>query len=181
MAYVTPVGFAGFSRVKEAAGFKGSDENKRFSQGLVLSIDEGPVFIDKLQEMYNKLHAKEIETQKARGRSVRYALPVVNYKELNDGSFSIDFKRREEEGAPPVIDADGKPYTGLIKREHKIQVAYDLKPYVMGATFGVALKLLAVKVVETQVSVDDVASIFGISKSTKKTAPAKPVDVKDLF
>lgn len=180
MSNVTPTGSAGFNNLKEARGFKGAEENKTFSQELILTREVGLAFAEKLQEMANKLHAQEIEKAKANGRSVRFALPVVPYKEMDDGSLKFSFRRKEFDGAPPVIGPDGLPFTGLVRKDNQIQVAFKLRPYVLAATFGVSLVLVAVKVLESEMSTATAAALFGDTPEATKPAD-KPTTISDLF
>ena len=178
---LTPVGSAGFSVVKEARGFKGSDENKQFSQGLILDTSVGEGFLQEIQAEANRLHAKELENAKARGKSVRYAQPVINYKDTDDGRMLFTFKRREIEGAPPVLDATNKPFSGYITREHKLQIAFELRPYVMANIFGVTLKLLAIKVMDSQLTEESAANLFGAAPTAPKPATKPTSSIEDLF
>jgi hypothetical protein len=147
---------------------------------LILDTAVGEPFLQEVQAEANRLHAKELETAKARGKSVRYAQPVINYKDTDDGRMLFTFKRREAEGAPTVIDADNKPFTGYITRDHRLQIAYELRPYVMANVFGVTFKLIAVKVMDSQLTEENVASLFGASTTSAPAAAPKP-KVEDLF
>lgn len=178
---ITPVGYAGFTVTKEARGFKGAEENKTFSVEFIMDKEEGLKFIEELQVEANKLHAKEIEIAKSRGKSVRYAPPIINYKDLDDGRVKMTFKRRELDGPPPIIDLDNKEFKGFIRRENKIQVAYRIRPYVMANVFGVTLQLLAVKVLDNTLTADDVVGIFGGKKAAAERKPEEKIDVNDLF
>jgi len=63
MANVTPKGKAGWSQLREARGFKGAEENKKYSQDLILTKEVGEKFVAKLQEEANKLHAQLYTTE----------------------------------------------------------------------------------------------------------------------
>lgn len=177
----TPTITAGFNSLTEARGFKGSDENKSFSMEALFSREEGLAFVDMLQEKANKLHAKELERAKASGKSVRYALPVINYKEMDDGRIKLTFKRREADKQPPVVGPDNQPLNGFIRRDNAVQVAFRLRPYVMANVFGVTLQLLGVKLIDSVVAPASIEDLFGPAGETKKTAPAAEVNVNDLF
>ena len=49
MANVTPKGKSGWSQLREARGFKGSEENKKYSQDLILNKHDGEAFVNLLQ------------------------------------------------------------------------------------------------------------------------------------
>lgn len=174
----TPVIAAGFSSLTEARGFKGSDENKTFSMEGIFTREAGLAFVDMLQEKANKLHAQEIERSKAKGKSVRYALPIINYKELDDGRIRLAFKRREDAKPPVAVDKDNQPLTGFVRRDSAIEIAFSIKPYVMANVFGVTLQLLGVKVLDTSVSPATIEDLFGTAPTPKAT---KQVAVEDLF
>lgn len=178
---VTPVGLAGFNVLREARGFKGAEENKKFSIELLLPRDVGLKFVDELQVEANKLHAKELETAKARGKNVRYAPPMINYSETDTGMIRLSFKRGEALGAPGVIDENREPYTGLIRRETSVRIAYRVKPYVMANVFGVTLELLAVQVMTPAAAQLDPAALFGGTPSPKVEKKKEEVIVSDLF
>ena len=176
---VSPTGSAGWTQLREARGFKGSEENKKYSQDLVLPRKEGEAFITKLQEIANKLHAQEIEKQKMRGKSVRYAPPIINYKDLTEDTIQLSFKRREVEGQPLVVDADNKPFTDMVKKDMQLQIAFEVRPYVMATVFGVTLNLLAVKVMSTIPAPLKVEDLFGEAPAT--TTKTEAPKVEDLF
>lgn len=180
MANVTPKGKSGWSQLREARGFKGAEENKKFSQDLVLPKDVGEKFVAQLQEEANKLHAQELEKAKMRGKNVRYAPPMINYKDLPDGSLQLSFKRKEEDGPPLVIDAHKKPYTGIVGREHSLEIAYEMKPYVLATVFGVTLKLIAVRVLEVGATVESVSDLFADTPASAAPSKAK-TEIDDLF
>lgn len=174
--FTSPIGMAGFSILHQARGFKGSEENKTFSQELILNKEEGQKFVDQLQQEANRLHVKEIERARSRGKNVRYPQPLINYRELEDGSIKLTFKRKESDGRPTVIDKGGKPFEKYINKEHKLQIAGELRPYVIGPNFGVSLRLLAVRVIEEESSPESAASLFGI-----ETPKETPSNISDLF
>lgn len=176
---ITPTGTAGYNSLHEARGYKGSDENKSFNQELILPRDAGLAFVDELQADANKLHAMEVERRQAAGKSVRFQLPIINYKEVDGGAIKLNFKRRERDGKPVVIDANNAPFTGYVPRDAQIQVAYVYKPYLLpSGIFGVSLGLVAVRVLETGVSAAQAADLFGGPVSTQTE---ENTDVKDLF
>lgn len=179
MANVTPKGKAGWSQLREARGFKGAEENKKYSQDLILTKEVGEKFVAKLQEEANKLHAQEIEKAKRLGKNVRYAPPMINYRDLEGGAIQLSFKRKEEDGKPVVIDLHKKPYTGNIGRDHTLEIAYEMRPYVLATVFGVTLRLLAVRVLDSEITAESVASLFGEASKPAKAAPAENID--DLF
>jgi hypothetical protein len=175
---VTPEGAAGFSVLTEPRGFKGSEENRSFSQEIMFSHEEAMKFIDELQAEANRLHALEIEKQKRKGSSARFAAPVINFKELQDGRVSLNFKRKESEGFPKVVDADNNQFKGYVRRENKIRIAYQVKPYMLPTrVFGVSLILVGVKVIEGGNSVD-LSKVFG---GTAKVTTKEETSVADLF
>ena len=179
MANVTPKGKSGWSQLREARGFKGSEENKKYSQDLILNKHDGEAFVNLLQVEANKLHAQEIEKAKLRGKTVRYAPPIINYKDLPGGQIQLSFKRNEEDGKPMVIDVHKQPYTGSITRNHTIEIAYEMRPYVMASVFGVTLRLIAVRVLDAEMTVESVADLFGDASPATKSAPAESIE--DLF
>lgn len=176
---VTPVGIAGFNALREARGFKGAEENKKYSIELFLSAKEGMALVDELQVEANKLHAKELESAKARGKNVRYAPPIINYTETEDGRVRLTFKRAEVAGMPGVIDEDRQKYTGYVRRDAPVKVAFRLKPYVMANVFGVTLELLAVQVMGADSVAMDPSTLFGAAPAKPKAPKETPVT--DLF
>ena len=179
MANISPKGKAGWSQLREARGFKGSDENKKYSQDLILTKEDGEKFVALLQEEANRLHAQEIERARRNGKNVRYAPPLINYKDLEEGAIQLSFKREESNGMPVVLDLNKNPYTGTIERDHVIEIAYEMRPYVLATVFGVTLKLIAVRVLETEMNAARVAELFGETPKPTNATPAESVD--DLF
>ena len=178
MSKTSPKGKSGWSQLREARGFKGAEENKKYSQDLILTKEVGEKFVAELQEEANNLHAQALEKARMSGKNVRYAPPMINYKDLPDGSIQLSFKRKEEDGAPFVLDAHKKPYSGIIGRDHSLEIAYEMKPYVLATVFGVTLKLIAVRVLEVGESLESVADLFGDSPKAETT---KQTSIDDLF
>ena len=178
---VTPKGRAGWSQLREARGFKGAEENKKFSQDLILDREHGEMLLSELQVIANKLHAQEIEKAKMRGKNVRYAPPVINYKDVEGGGIQLSFKRKETDGAPAVVGADNQPYTGRINRDTTLQIAFEVVPYVLASVFGVTLKLLAVKVLEEVLTTESLADLFGAPSSPAPAPQVKKTAIEDLF
>ena len=178
-AMVSPKGQAGFSVLKEPRGFKGDTENRKYSQQLILSKEEGEKFITFLTKEAEKLQAVEVERQRAKGKVLRTSPAELSYKPQLDGTYSFSFNRKEQDGPPQAVDSAHAPLVDYLTREHEIQVAYTLKPYVKaGAVFGVSLVLLAVKAFGRSTMTMDASELFGKADVAEVT---KSVDLKDLF
>lgn len=176
--FKTPEGEAGFSVVKEARGFKGSDENRSFSQVISLPKDEAMTLIETLMDEAKALQETEFQKARAAGKPLRPSPIDIPYKDFGS-HVTLSFRRKEIDGAPKVVDHNNQPYTGLIRREHRIVVAFGLKSYAFQGKIGFTLVLLGVKVMKTvEPSAED---LFGGETvvSSKKSTEALPD--KDLF
>lgn len=171
--FQTPEGNAGFSVLTEARGFKGSDENRSFSQVINLSKADGMALLEKMIEDAKPLQEEQFQRAKAAGKPLRPVPIDIPYKDYGD-TVTFSFRRKENEGAPKVVDANNQPYTGLIRREHRIIVAYSIKAYVFQGKIGFSLVLLGVKVLG--VSAPSTADLFG-----EASAPVEALPDKDLF
>lgn len=180
-ALVTPKGRAGWSQLKEPRGFKGAEENKKYSQDLILDKVSGEALIAELQIIANKLHAQELEKAKMRGKNVRFAPPIINYKDVEGGGVQLSFKRRDVDGAPAVVGSDNTPFTGRINRDTPMQIAFEVVPYVLASVFGVTFKLLAVKVLEEVHTPESLAGLFGTPTPSATPQPTPKTSIEDLF
>lgn len=180
---LTPKGILGYTSVRIAQGFKGSEENKKFSAQLILRGKDATDFVDLLEKEYAKLHAEEVERQRMKGGSARFPAPMVPYKELSPGTFQFSFSRKESDDSPMVIDQAGKLFEGRVMRDEAAQIAFELKPWLLKTgVFGISLRMLAVKVFGSAVTAEDVADLFGPSEPTPvKTETKKEVNLQDLF
>ena len=178
---VTPIGEAGFNVLREARGYKGSEENKSFSIGVTFEKEVGLKLVAEMQAEADKLHAREMEKAKAAGKPSRFPPAYIRYVEGED-TIKISFKRREADNAPKVLDANNAPYDKLIRTGDKVQIAYTLKPYLLPTgLFGVSHKLEGVKVLGGDLSEEDVANMFGgVTAKVKPVTPAKASNA-DLF
>ena len=184
---VSPVGRSLFSVLKEPIGWKGAETNRKYIQLVAIPRVEGAEFIKKLEAESDRLYAEEVEKAAARGKSTRFGRTPLNYKEEGD-EITIKFNRREQDGPPVVVDSNGTEVTGPISKDTGVQVALELRPYVMNNTFGVSLKMLAIKTSKLEMTASDAADLFGDSPAPKsaaaKKAPAAKAaveDVSDLF
>lgn len=173
MTKVSPIGTVGFNVLVEPRGFKGATENRKYSVELVLPQKEGQAFIDEIQKEATVLQAKTMERLKAQGKTARYtALPVTVKERGTD--LILTFSRKENDGAPAVIDEADKAYKNMLKGGTKVQVAYEVTTYAFQSVIGITLALVGVKVFETQLSAADVAGLFGSTEKPKQ-------EDKDLF
>lgn len=168
-------GRAGFNNLTEARGFKGEDTKKTFGMELVLTQAEADALLKTLEPIVDKLYAEKVESEKARGRKIVVRKPV-SLKDTPEGELKITFKRKEEEGAPPVVTKDGSDHGSFVKRGTRIKVAFEPVPYVMQGVFGVSMKLRGVQVLDEVMRPADLMEIFG-EAGVEVKAPA----TKDLF
>ncbi len=175
----TPTGRSGWTQLKDARGFKGSDENKKYKQDLVLPKEEGLKFVASVQQVVDKMYAAEVEKARLKGKALRFPTPIVAFKETPDGDITITFSRKESDGAPTVVDKDKQPFTGMINRDTTLAVAFSVRVWVIALGAGVTLKLEAVQVLgDAQTSAVD---LFGDSPAPeKKPEPKKPL-VDSIF
>lgn len=175
---LSPEGLSGFSSVDQARGFKGAEEQKKYSQELLLPREEGLKFLQDLTDAAGPIRDKMYERAKASGKPVR-ATPVdIPYKELGD-SLAFSFRRKEQDGAPMIVDQHNNPYTGKIWRhQNTVQVAFEITPYTIQNKISFTLKLLGVKVLggDNQALTD----LFG-APTKPAEEPKKPESPADLF
>jgi len=179
MARTTLTGIAGFNNLKEPRGFKGEETKRTYAIDVILTPEEADKFVAGNEDVVNKLHAETIEREKAKGKKVLVRKPIST-KDTPEGMVRITFKRKEEDKAPMVLGPDREPYVSFLKRGAKVKIAYDLVPYVMQGVFGVSLKLIAVQVLEEELSAVDAAKLFEDDRPGLMQATAKPA-AKDLF
>lgn len=175
MKLVTPAGTSGFTSVDMARGFKGADEDKKFTQEILLTREDGEKFLQELTAAATKLRDKEYERAKAIGKVVRSTPVDIPHKELGD-MISFSFRRKDIDGNPAVIDKDNNPFSGRIQKGYPLQVAFELRPYIFQNKISFSLKLLGVKVLGTEESAT--VALFG---EPTKTQEKKKEDVTDLF
>lgn len=183
---VTPTGRSVFSVLNEAVGWKGAETNRKFIQMVAFSRREGAELLQQLNDLSDKLFATEVERAKAKGQSGRFGRTPINYKD-EGGEIVIKFQRREEDGPPVVVDSSNNKVQGRIEKNTGVQVAYEVRPYVMNNTFGISLKLLAIKTAKLEMTANDVADLFGeaedkpVKAAPKKAASFPEEDPMDLF
>ena len=177
----TPVGRSAFSVLNEALGWKGAETNRKFIQRVAFSKEVGEVLVKEIQAEAERLFAVEVERAKAKGQPGRFAQAPINYRE-DGGEILLTFNRREVDGPPVAVDSSNKALSTQVPRDAGVQVAYEILPYVMNNTFGITLKMLAVKVTSATMSVEAAAALFGgVEEAPVKTSLPKEEDINDLF
>ena len=75
------------------------------------------------------------------------ALKVRNGFKLDDnGLFYVSFNRKESDGKPDVVDADGNPVTDLIGNGSEVTVKADVYTWTRDGATQAGIKLVAVRV-----------------------------------
>jgi len=114
----------------------------------------------------------------------RSLLKPEPWEEVADGKYKVKFSWNEDL-KPPVVDTEGTPITDLntpIYGGSTVKLAFYQKPYILkdGVTYGTSLKLLGVQLVSIQgeagvdsgdMSVEDIAALFGTTQGFKTTEP----------
>lgn len=173
----SPVGTSGFSVLREPRAFK--EGAKRFyTVQLILNNKDGMEFLGKLDAEAAKLHAIEVEKRKAQGKPARFPVPTVMVTDLPDGSMRFTFKRAEEDNHPGVVNKNNQPHNGMLKQGTPIEVAFEMHTYNSPTALGVKLVLIGVRVLEAEVKIEDLASVFGPPAAGEAK---EDVAVTDLF
>ena len=180
---VTPRGVLGYTSLTVAQGFKGAEENKKYNAQLILEGREAKEFVANLEKEYLKMHAREVENQRAKGGNTRFQVPLVPLKELGPDTLQLNFSRKELDGPPVVLDSEGAMLTGRLERGAKAEIAFELKPWLLKTgIFGITLRLIAVKVYSGVLSAEEVNDLFGITTSKPTTTKDdSKISIKDLF
>ena len=115
-------------------------------------------------------------------RRVEKALPKWDDEGLVKYSYGGETKRPE----PVFVDTEGKPIERSVlqgvRRGTKVNIIVQQSPYVFGSKVGTKFKVLGVQIVELaagggavdsgDLSVEDVAALFGESEGFKQSDPA---------
>lgn len=128
----------------------------------------------------------------------RSTLKPEPWEEVADGKYKVKFSWKED-NCPPIVDTEGTPVTDPstpVFSGSTVKVGFYQKPYILkdGITYGTSLKLLGAQLVSLEskagvdsgdMSVEDVAAMFGNTKGFKQTEPnvvpsEDPVDEDDF-
>jgi hypothetical protein len=170
--------------LQEAVGWKGSEENRKFIQAIALPRAEGMEFVKTLETIANQLHDLEVEKRKLLNKPSRFGRAPIKYTE-EGGEMIFRFQRREADGPPLVIKADGTVSKAPIAKNTGVKIAYDAVPYVMNDVFGISLKMLGIKTSTITMTVEQALDLFDdepVVPTSKPVATKKEdTDISDLF
>lgn len=168
-------GFAGFSALDKPKVFK-DDKNPnpvaKYSITLEMDVAEGEKFLAVLEKEAATLIKDRIMREKEAGNTTRLSARPIAINE-KAGKMRFSFSRKENEGPPAVVDADGRALTTFVRSGSEVTVAYNLVPYVIGNMVGTRLLLNGVQVIKMAagsgksspkpMTVEEAAKFFGIA------------------
>lgn len=184
---ITPTCTARYSDLVTPKGYKGDENDRCWSIQVRMSPTQGEEFIKEVEEIALKLQEVEKANMAQRGKKMRDGAPFISFKVNADGEYVINFKKKEKAGSPPpVVDYNRVPIQGKIPIGTRIQVAYNLAPYVIPGTgmFGLSFQLIAVRTMEQDLPSEELQALFSASKEAavlSPSAPTAPVDLDALF
>lgn len=174
---LTPTCLSVFACLKDAKGFKGSDEDRTWNITVKMTPEQGAVFEEELKDLAALLQIDEKEERLKSKRPMRDVPAYLNVKKDDDGNYVWNFKKKEKTGAPPVLlDYNRNPIEKVVRPGTKVQIAYNVRPYVMPSTnlFGVALDLIAVRLMDHDLPPEEVQEMF--AKVSKEK-----INIDDIF
>lgn len=182
---VTKICKSVFSVLDEPSGFKGADTDRAWNIYVKMKKEDGKEFIDEVTVIAEKLRKIEEDRRKYGKQPLRKLAPIITYKVEYDGSYLINFKKKESQGTKPlVIDYNRNPIDPPIIPQHtNVQIAYSISPYTIAASgiFGVTFKLLAVRVMKDDIEDTDIISIFGKDDDEIGLSKPTPINLDDIF
>ena len=144
-----------FSNLKEARGFKESDEKKSFSITVKVSADNAEEVSGAIDNLEAAVFENAIKTlTPAQKKTAGKALP--KYKFVADaageptGEIRLELKRPEKFGTPLVRKAGEKDPVdrAYIAKGSTVVVRATVRPYKMGGTHGTAYTLKDIMILE---------------------------------
>lgn len=176
--HLTPVCISGYNALYEPQGYKGSPVNRYWSITVKMTKEQGDAFIKECQAIADKAFYELVEKRKKMGRPIHESVrPKPNYRTDEFGNYTISFRRKESKGTPPhVLDYNRVPTTKIIRNGDKVQVAFNLYPYVMPTTSvaGVSFELIAVRIMDQETPREEITTTFNRVADDKVT-------LEDLF
>ena len=160
-------------------GYQAVLKPSKFGYSLSAVVDQA--IVDKLEEDREESLKWAQSKLKNPKRSLCKPEP---WEEVSEGQYKVKFSWNEEM-KPPVVDTEGTHLTDEnipIYGGSKVKLAFYQKPYILkdGVTYGTSLKLVGVQLVSLSgeagvdtgdMSVEDVASLFGTTAGFKASEP----------
>lgn len=181
---LTPTSMTVFTCLSEAKGFKGGEDDKTWNITVSMSHEVGTKFIKECEVIAEALRKDETERRASINRQTRDIPAVITHKTMSDGSIVFNFKKKAKNNTPPlVVDYNRNPTNPKILPGTKVQVAYNLRPYVMSSTniFGVQLQLVAVRTMDHNLPDEEVQGIFSNAKLAESNKKDDEINLDDLF